>query len=225
MDRLATILVSSFLIFCSMNAAATDTAAPKCQPPSIPATPGLSTSGAPAKSADLNSVIATVEAALKCYQDNAGSGPDALPALVQADFDFKTTTAKTGGFTISFFIFKLGASHEKDVTNDITFTYKVPPPKPPQVKGPAFTGKHQPPVFFTDALVADLQGAAAALKASHQAAGLPFQQTKIMIQYGVINDGNVTISAPVQLVTLGPNGDYKKSDIQSVTLTFGKSSP
>jgi hypothetical protein len=209
MDRPSIILVLSLSLGC-LQATAAETQPTKCPTPSVPETPGLSAAGAPPKSADLSSVISTVEAALKCYQDNIGSGQDALPPLLQADFDFKTTTAKTGGLTISFFIFKLGATREKDVTNDITFTYKVPPPPKP-IKGVGFTGKNHGPTPLSDAIVADLQGVAAALKTSSQAAGLPFLQTKIAIQFGVVNDGNVTISAPVQLVTLGPNVDYKKS--------------
>jgi hypothetical protein len=221
MDRLSSwLLLSCCALFAEFAAA--DPA--KCPIPSVPKVPGLSASGAPPRSADLNSVIATVEAALKCYQDSVGSGKDALPPLLQADFDFKTTTAKTGGFSISFFVFKLGASREKDVTNEITFTHKVPPPsKPAKNHGTAFTGKNQHPIPLADALVADIQGAAGGLKVAGQAAGLPFQQTKITIQFGIVDDGNVTVNAPVQLVTLGLSGDYKKTEVQSVALTFGKS--
>ena len=51
-----------------------------------------------------------------------------LPPPSSAKFDFKTTTATTGGGTLSFLIFKFGGSREEDVVNDITFTYAVPPP-------------------------------------------------------------------------------------------------
>jgi hypothetical protein len=36
----------------------------------------------------------------------------------------------------------------------------------------------------------------------------------------VIFDGNVSINVPIQLVTLGASGDYKKNEAQTVTLTF-----
>jgi len=218
----------TFRVFCVIAVAACTVfpteskAAVRCPTPVVSPTQGLTASGAPPKSADLNSVVATIESALKCYQDSRGAGADALPPLIQADFDFKTVTSKTVGFSISFFVFKLGATHEKDVTDDITFSYKTKVSKIPVINGPGFTSRKQPPVLLSDALVADMQGAAFAIANRSQAAGLPFDQAKITIQFGIVNDGTVTINAPVQLVTLGPSGDYKKNEVQSVTLTFGK---
>ncbi len=52
--------------------------------------------------------------------------PKGLPKLSSAVMDFKTTTGKTVGFTFSVFVFKVGASREKDVTDDLSFTYSVP---------------------------------------------------------------------------------------------------
>jgi hypothetical protein len=175
---------------------------------------------APKGTADLNSVIASVEAALKCYQDNRGSGPDALPALQQAQFDFKTTTGKVGGITVSFFIFKIGASKEKDVTNQLSFTYVLPPPKPPKGVGIEHVVKGIPPQPLADAIVADLQSAAAAVKDGAKLGELAFNKLTVVLQFGVIFDGNVSINVPIQLVTLGASGDYKKNEAQTVTLTF-----
>jgi hypothetical protein len=217
MERLRNI--AFLLIFGTRVAGAADSA-PHCPTPTVTPNPDLVGATAPPKSADLNSVVTTIESALQCYQDNRGGGADALPPLIQADLDFKTTTAKTGGLSISFFIFKLSGTHEKDVTNDITFSYKVKVPT--AGTRPESTSKKQPPVLLSDALVADMQGVASAIKNRGQAAGLPLDQAKIMIQFGVVNDGSVTINAPVQLVTIGGSGDYKKTEIQSVTLTFGK---
>ncbi|MGA7969700.1 MAG: hypothetical protein WA800_04365 [Terriglobales bacterium] len=174
---------------------------------------------APKGTADLNSVIASVEAALKCYQDNRGSGPDALPALQQAQFDFKTTTGKVGGITVSFFIFKIGASKEKDVTNQLSFTYVLPPPKPPKTVGEHVV-KGIPPQPLADAIVADLQSAAAAVKDGAKLGDLAFNKLTVVLQFGVIFDGNVSINVPIHLVMLGASGDYKKNEAQTVTLTF-----
>src|SRR6266852_9795213 len=88
----------------------------------------------PDDTAPLNLVITQVEAALKKYQQNLGSGTDALPPLSTAEFDFKTTTGKKIGVTINLLIFKFGTSHEKDVTNEVTYTYSVPKPTPPAGK-------------------------------------------------------------------------------------------
>src|ERR1700685_1086029 len=84
---------------------------------------------APAAAAGpLDLVIPRVKAALEQYQQSLGSGPDSLPPLSSAGFDFKTSTATTVVGSINFFIFKIGGSHEKDVCNDVTFKYSVPPP-------------------------------------------------------------------------------------------------
>src|ERR1700683_3270827 len=69
----------------------------------------------------LDLVIPRVKAALEQYQKSLGSGPDALPPLSSAEFDFKTSTATTVGGSINFFIFKIGGSHEKTGCNDFTF--------------------------------------------------------------------------------------------------------
>src|ERR1035437_4988174 len=83
-------------------------------------------------------VIEQVTNALKDYQANRGE----LPPLNKAEFDFKTTMKENEGGTFNIFIFKFGANHAKDITNDVTFTYTVPPvppkrgihSKPPQLE-------------------------------------------------------------------------------------------
>jgi hypothetical protein len=174
---------------------------------------------APSGTADLNSVIASVKAALQCYQANRGTGPDALPPLQQAQFDFKTTTGKVGGLSVSFFIFKIGGSMEKDTSNDITFTYALP-----KQTGTA-TKKKTPPQPLADAIVADIQSAAAAVKDGAKMGNLSFSKLTVTLQFGVQFDGNVAVNVPVQLVTIGASGDFKKSEVQTVTLTFASASP
>jgi len=111
-----------------------------CQAPTLPA-PGAykASDGQPHNTADLPTVVATVEQALKCYQQTAKnpdpSQPKGLPKLTSATMDFKTTTSTSGGFSISFFIFKIGASSEKDVTDDLSFTYSVPKVVLPKTAG------------------------------------------------------------------------------------------
>ena len=83
-----------------------------CAPPVIPSAQKLDTKSVdqPPGTADLPSVIASVKAAMQCYQDNRGDGADALPKLMSAAFDFKTATGLVGGLSFSIFIFKFGAS-------------------------------------------------------------------------------------------------------------------
>jgi hypothetical protein len=195
-----------------------------CQAPTLPA-PGAykpdDAKGQPNNTADLPTVVATVEQALKCYQESTkGSDPtqpNGLPKLSSAVFDFKTTTAKTAGFSISFFIFKVGASSEKDVTDDVSFTYSVPKTVPPKAAG--FV-KPPPPDLFSE-LVKDVQAAAHAAQAQSTALGMPLSQVKIQVAFGIKIDANASLNLPVHLITIGGNGDYNKNNIQTITLTFG----
>jgi hypothetical protein len=199
---------------------ATTTSPTKCPVPQVTATVPTDKFEAPAGTADLHSVIISVEAAINCYQTSIGSGPDALPPLKQADFDFKTTTGKIGGISVSFFIFQLKASKEKDTTNEITFTYGLKTSS----EGLALKRK-APPIQLADALVSDMQAAAAAVKDAAKLGKLNFNQLKVVLQFGIQFEGNVAINAPVQIVTLGASGDYKKNEVQSVTLTFASPTP
>ena len=166
----------------------------------------------------LDEVIKQVTAALQQYQDNRGSGATyELPPLSTAEFDFKTTVAKTAGFTFSFLIFKFGTSHEKDVVNDVTYTYALPEPK----KGSALQGSKPPPTL-KDELAQAIQAAASAVKTSSTAAGLPFSKLTINLQYGVKWDVSGGASPVISLVTVGLNGDVNKNTIQSVKIVFGK---
>jgi hypothetical protein len=196
------------------------TASTKCQPPQITATVPSDKFEAPEGTADLRSVIMSVEAALNCYQANIGSGPDALPPLQKAEFDFKTTTGKIGGVTVNFFIFQLGASKEKDTTNEITFSYGLNTSS----EGLALKRK-KPPTQLTDALVSDMQAAASAVKDAAKMGKLSFNQLKVVLQFGIQFEGKAAINVPIQIVTLGASGDYKRNDVQSVTLTFASPTP
>jgi hypothetical protein len=217
--KLAPLVAAIFWISSPCVAQQTAAASPgptHCPVPQVSGTPPTSAVGAPNGTADLNSVITSVTAALLCYEASRGSGPDALPHLQQAKFDFKTTTAKVGGFTVSFFIFKLGASKESDTTNQLSFTYSLP--KPPGTGHALKIAK--PPQPLADALVADMQGAAAAIKTRAKIDNLTFKELTITLQYGIQFDGNIGINVPIQLVTIGANYDSKRNDVQTVTLTF-----
>ncbi len=187
-----------------------------CKAPDLSTIPKLDpkTVQQPDGTVDLGSVVAALQAAIDCYQANRGAGSDGLLPLTSAAFDFKTTTGKVGGFSISFFIFKIGASHEKDTTNDLTFTYAVKqvPPR----------GRAKPSQELSDALANAMLVAAAAAKKTPTVAGIPLSKVTVNIAFGIKNDVSGGLTVPVHLVTLGGSGDYNKNETQSVTLTFGQ---
>jgi hypothetical protein len=189
-----------------------------CPKPVIPAAQKLDPSKVqdqPKDTADLPSVVASVKAAVACYQDNRGSGADVLPPLSSAVFDFKTTTGTVGGLSLNLFIVKIGGSVEKDTVNDVSFTYSVP--TPPPTRGP-----RPKPQALSDALANEILAAAIAAKPSLTLLGMPLSKVTVSVQFGIKFDGNVSLNIPVSVVTLGPSADRNKTSTQSVTLTFGK---
>jgi hypothetical protein len=165
----------------------------------------------------LDLIIPKVKEALDLYQHNLGNGPDALPALSSAEFDFKTTTAKTVGATVNLFIFKIGGSHEKDDVNETTFTYSIPPPTPP-----AQVQSSKKPPTLQEQLAYTIQAAALAVKQSKKLGPLSFTKFVVTIQFGVKWEGQAGVNVPISFVTVGLSGDISKNTVQSVKLTFGK---
>lgn len=176
----------------------------------------------PADTVNLAAVVQLVDQALRCYQalskDLDPLQPKGLPKITSAAMDFKTTTGKTVGFSFSIFVFKVGASREKDVTDDVSFTYSVPKVALPPTKG---VTKPAPADLFEE-LVKEVAAAATAAQAQSTALGLPLSKVQIQISYGIKFDGNVGASVPISLVTIGGNGDYNKNNTQTIALTFGQ---
>lgn len=196
-----------------------------CDPPrNIAADPGYRSTNIkeqPKNTADLPSVVRTVEQALKCYQALSGEKdpmhPEGLPRLNTVEMDFKTTTGTTVGLTFAIFVFKISGSRETDVTDDLKFTYSVPR----KLQFPKTLGFVKPtPAPLYEELVKDVQAAARAALAQSDALGIPLNKVSISVSYGIKFDGNLSLNAPVQLVTVGGNGDYNKNNTQTVTLSF-----
>ena len=161
----------------------------------------------------LCTVVSQVTSALTRYQSSLGSGTSALPPLSKAEFDFKTAAVTTVGAKISLFVFTIGGSHEKDVTNDITFTYALPKPKP-GVVAPRTT------VTLEDQLYSTIRGAAEQVQMVQKVGNVPFTSLEINLQFCVKWDGNAGVNAPISLITVGLNGDKSRNTTQSVKLTF-----
>jgi len=174
------------------------------------------------RTVDFPTVLQTVNQALTCYQLLANKNiiqPAGLPKISSAALDFKTATATTTGFSLSVFIFKIGASVEKDTTNDVTFTYAPPKPTPPA--GVHGITKPTPPSMF-EQLVNQIEAASQAAQAQSTMLGLPLSKVQVQVAYGIKYDGNGSVSVPIQLVTLGPSIDHNKNNTQTITLTFGQ---
>jgi hypothetical protein len=162
----------------------------------------------------LCAVVQQVTSALQRYQSSLGSGPDSLPPLSRAEFDFKTTAVTTVGAKISLFVFTIGGSHEKDVTNDVTFIYAVPKPKPGLTP-------HVTPTL-EDQLYATIRGAAEQVQMAHAIGKVPFSSLEVTVQFCVKWDANGGVNAPISLITVGLNGDKSRNTAQSVKLIFGE---
>jgi hypothetical protein len=163
----------------------------------------------------LCAVVGQVTNALTRYQSTLGSGANTLPPLSKAEFDFKTTAVTTVGAKISLFVFTIGGSHEKDVTNDVSFTYALPKPKPGAV-APHTT------VTLEDQLYATIRGAAEQVQMAQKVGDVPFSSLEITVQFCVKWDGNAGVNAPISLITIGLNGDKSRNATQSVKLTFAR---
>ncbi|MGA9719505.1 MAG: hypothetical protein WBQ79_14585 [Acidobacteriaceae bacterium] len=162
----------------------------------------------------LCAVVQQVTSALQRYQSSLGSGPDSLPPLSRAEFDFKTTAVTTVAAKISLFVFTIGGSHEKDVTNDVTFIYAVPKPKPGLTP-------HATPTL-EDQLYATIRGATEQVQMAHAIGKVPFSSLEVTVQFCVKWDANGGVNAPISLITIGLNGDKSRNTAQSVKLIFAE---
>jgi hypothetical protein len=215
-------LIASMACMAQRKTIATEDVCGAPKPATATASENKSVSDQPAGTTDLAAVVQLVDHALKCYQalskDLDPLQPKGLPKISSAVMDFKTTTGKTVGFSFSIFIFKVGASREKDVTDDVSFTYSVPKVILPLTKGFA---KPAPADLFKE-LVKEVAAAASAAQAQSTALGLPLSKVQIQISYGIKFDGNIGVNVPISLVTIGGSGDYNKNNTQTITLTFGQ---
>ena len=161
-------------------------------------------------------VVNQVKSALQRYQSSVGTGTDLLPPLFKAEFDLKTTAATTVGGKISLFVITLGGSHEKTVTNEITFTY-APPQKPKSASLAPHAEAH-----LDDQLYATIRGAAEQIRMAERVGGLPFSSLVVTVQFCVKWDAAGGVAAPISLITVGLNGDKSRDITQSVKLTFAR---
>jgi hypothetical protein len=171
----------------------------------------------------LDQVISVTRAALDDYQaqaEKSAGTKDAVPPLASADFDFKTVTDTKGGPGISLFLFTLGATKEKQVTNDLDFLYI------PEANKRLASHALVPKTLYESLLETLTAAARAVTQASGASAGdadrrpLDFCQLTLTIAFGVTTDVKGGITAPFQLVTVSGSLERSKNNVQQVKLTF-----
>jgi hypothetical protein len=169
----------------------------------------------------LSLVVCEVQHALDTYQaDPEVERQHALPKLLTADFDFKTVLDTKGTIGISILIFKIGASYEKQTTNDVDFQYE--PKSRHKVEANLL-----PPKNFQEELIDTIKAAAKAKQEQEKVQSLSkdplvFKQLGVTLSFGVTKDINVGAAIPIHLVTLSPGLDHSKNSVQSVKLVFAE---
>ena len=163
----------------------------------------------------LDTVIAQVEEALNLYQSNIGNGPRALPPLASAEFDFKACATSIAGGTVNLIVLKIGGTYQTDFVQDVTFTYKVPPPPPHPFRAEAVE-----PLDLKETLVSTIQSAAKVARTMKTVGRLPLNNVVVSIQFGVKREASGGVSAPISFATLGLNGGKNNSRVQTVKLVF-----
>jgi hypothetical protein len=152
------------------------------------------------------------------YNNDPNTLKGAVPSLSRADFDFKTVSSTTGGFKFSILIFSVGASHQSSSTNDVTFSYAVPPPAPKK-------SLHAKPHGFSKDLIETLQEAGQQINLTQSVGAAKFKTLTVTLAYGVTWDFSGSATLPISLVTAGGTLDHNRNDTQTIKLTFENPSP
>jgi len=178
----------------------------------------------------LSDVITATETALNDYQTYAQSPEgvkDGLPPLATADFDFKTVVDTKGGISINLLIITIGATHDKQQTNELDFQYM--PHVQPKLEFFALDGGNAPVTLYQELLDTLKESAREVKKASEKAATgdtkLDLCQLSLSLSFGVTTDIQGGIKAPIQLVTISATLDHSRNNVQQVKLVFKVKDP
>ncbi len=170
-------------------------------------------------------VAQKIAATLDEYNRAPGTIADALPKLARAEFNFRTVSSTSGGFKFGILVFSTGTSLKFDSTNDVTFSYVVPPPAPKPLgfntrQYLGWLDKRPGPKDFSKELIDTLQQAAEQIKLTSSVGTATFKTLSVSLAYGVTWDLNGGAAIPISLVTLGGALDHSRADTQTVKLTF-----
>jgi len=167
----------------------------------------------------LDCVVQVVQVALMNAQTELDE--QKLPMLKTVDLDFQTIVQKTVGGGISFWVFSIGATHEKDVTNDVSFQWSKPQKLPPT--GFEVLGQREKVADLGKQLTETVVAASRAIHGQSKIGGLAPTGLTVTVAYAVQNTVSGGVSVPIPtLVAVTPslNGKYQKSNTQTIKLTF-----
>jgi hypothetical protein len=178
----------------------------------------------------LSEVIAATESALNDYQTYAESPQgikDGIPPLATADFDFKTAVDMKGGPGIKLLLFTLGATWDKQTTNDIDFQYS--PHVEPKSEVFAFNGTEAPKTLY-QSIIDTLTASAKEIQKAQDAQTsepnrLDLCQLTLALSFGVTTDVQGSANIPFQIITVSASLDRSKQNVQQVKLAFKVKDP
>jgi hypothetical protein len=179
----------------------------------------------------LSAVIAATESALNDYEAYAESPKgtkDGIPPLSTADFDFKTVVDLKPGLNVNLFVFTLGASGDKQTTNDLDFQY-FPHIEPRSDTTFAFNGIEAPKSLY-QSIVDTLTTSAREIKKAQDVQNsepnkLDLCQLTLALSFGVTTDIQGGVKVPFQIVTVSASLDRSKQNVQQVKLAFKVKDP
>lgn len=171
----------------------------------------------PAPVVPLSTVAQQVLHTLDAFNAEAASRD--LPQLSKVTLDFNATASRGADLSFNILVFSVGAHRELDTTDEVTFTYTVPPPSAPST----FGSRAQPaPVDLSATLLTTLESAAAQVKGTQTIGAARFSNLTVTLAYGVVSSVSGGGSGTVSLVTLAGNVSRRRSDVQTLTLSFGQ---
>ena len=134
--------------------------------------------------------------------------------MSKVEFEFQTTSDFGGGLSASVYVFTLGASAQRAVTHDVTYTY-------PRL--PSTGEKHDktPPYLFNE-LTDTIKTTVDAANAAKNFGAQPYDGLRVKVQYACSKSVKRSANFPVEMATLGINAQADKNSIRSVTLTFAQ---
>lgn len=179
----------------------------------------------------LSDVIVATESALNDYQAFAQSpkgSKEGIPPLTTADFDFKTVVDLKGGPSVNLYVFTLGATKDKQTTNDLDFQYS-PHVVPLGDTSFAFNGIKTPKTLY-QSIIDTLTTSAKEIKKAQDAQSsepnkLDLCQLTLILAFGVTTDISGGVKIPFQIVTVSASLDRSKQNVQQVKLAFKVKDP
>jgi hypothetical protein len=166
--------------------------------------------GAEVSGVPLDEVLSSVQQTLIKIRDAAQT--DSLPALQSVELDVRASLVREGSGSVKLVILELGARTSEETTQEIKLTL-VPPGSGDKSK----TGASVAPL--ADAIV---EAARAAKRAATGDPPLHLAKLEATIAFAVEKGASGSGGFQLLPITVDLGGKVKQSNIQRITLTFGK---